>query len=106
MTLRLTMPNLASSATSKDGKLNPAWSQFLRELLIHANTEASPGRVAMFEPAEADVADPEKFVDSGATEGLGVGPYLGWAYCNGNNGTTDRVAEFAAFTTLVPLMRV
>ena len=26
--------------------------------------------------------------------------------CNGNNGTTDRVAEFSAFTTLAPLMRV
>ncbi|OFW58445.1 MAG: hypothetical protein A2Y75_01675 [Candidatus Solincola sediminis] len=100
------MPNMRNPISVQGGVLTTPWAKFLGEILIHVNAEMATGRVVGFELVASDLIDSTKFVTSGSTTGLGVGDYLGWAYCNGNNGTTDRVAEFAAFTTLVPLMRI
>ncbi len=106
MSNKLHMPSLQAEFVKAGGFLSSVWSKFLRELVVHVDAEMAPGRVVGFELSAADLIDDTKFVTSGTTTGLGVGDYLGWAYCNGNNDTTDRVAEFAAFTTLAPLMRV
>ena len=43
----------------------------------------------LFKLSAATLADDTCFVLAGATAGLGLGDYAGWAICNGNNGTDD-----------------
>jgi hypothetical protein len=43
----------------------------------------------------ADLADTTKF----SANGLGAGAYLGWAICNGNNGTTNLTGKFPRMVT-------
>lgn len=52
---------------------------------LQAEESLPPKAIVAFNLLEADVTNPVKFDGTG----LGTGAYLGWAICNGNNGTPD-----------------
>jgi hypothetical protein len=95
----LHMPAAMTEAVDNQGRITPVFAKFIRELVIQANAECAPGRIAGFYLSAADVANAEKFNQAGATAGLGVGRYLGWALCNGNNGTPSLNAKFLRWST-------
>jgi hypothetical protein len=100
MTLRqMHMPSLQAPLTDANGRMPVVWAQFLRELMVRANAEMSPGRIQPFSLTAAQLADEANFVQSGDTAGKGVGEYLGWALCNGNNGTPSLDAKFLRWST-------
>lgn len=76
-----------------DGKPEPmsrSWLQWLRELVASHESHRFPiGAVVPFSLSAAQMSDPDSFVQAGATAGLGLGAFAGWAVANGNNGTPD-----------------
>jgi len=54
-----------------------------------------PKSVVMTTLTAADLADTTKF----SATGLGIGAYLGWAICNGNNATTNLTGRFPRMIT-------
>lgn len=92
------MPSIQAPMVDDKGRITQVWAGLLRDYMIGLKAERAPGRVEMFYLSAADVADVTKFVQAGATAGLGVGDYLGWAICNGNNGTPAPGATFPRFS--------
>lgn len=81
-----------------DGKPEPmsrSWLQWLRELVASHEAHKIPiGAVVPFSLSAAQMTDPDSFVQAGATAGLGLGSFAGWAVANGNNGTPDLDGRF------------
>jgi hypothetical protein len=96
--MTLHTPNLAAPLVAGD-RITPAWAKYLREIHAQVTAELSPGRIAPFYLEAADLTDDDQFVQSGTTAGLGVGIRLGWALCNGNNGTPVLDGKYLAWST-------
>jgi hypothetical protein len=96
--MTLHTPNLAAPLVAGD-RITPAWAKYLREIHAQVTAELSPGRIAPFYLDAADLADADQFVQAGTTAGLGVGIRLGWALCNGNNGTPALDGKYLAWST-------
>ena len=96
-----TMPSpQAPFVDPANGAITQVWLGLMREYMKGLKAERAPGRIEPFELSAADLADDTKFVQAGVTAGLGVGDYLGWALCNGNNGTVDRNGYFIHGSTV------
>ena len=73
-----------------NGAITQVWLGLIREMIDKGlRPELAPGRMDLFKLSAATLADDTCFVLAGATAGLGLGDYAGWAICNGNNGTDD-----------------
>jgi hypothetical protein len=83
------LPTMSAPAVDSGGLFTQPWSKTMREIIIALTAERAPKRYEFFGLSAADLADPAKFVQAGATAGLGTGDYLGWALANGNNGTEN-----------------
>lgn len=96
--MSLSFPSL-QAAIAGAATVAPTWAKWFRELHAALNAEQSPGRICPFYLSAADLADATQFIQGGATAGLGVGTRLGWALCNGNNGTPTLNDTFLRWST-------
>jgi hypothetical protein len=92
--LQLPRPT-AAIAEGTEAPMAREWLKWIAGFVrSHEDNKLRFGAIVPHYLLAATISDDDNFEQSGATAGLGVNTYVGWAICNGNNGTPNLADRF------------